>query len=134
MKKLVALLLLTPFLAANAAAPTFEYDCKFTHTADQEGYREDDSVKLIYMSFDDNSSMMRGNLGGVEVKTIYVGDQMTFVETTPSGNVTTTTILLSTGVAVHSRNMFWSGELGPSQFYGACDITDLRTGDTKRAQ
>tara|TARA_B110000238_G_C16045500_1_gene403735 strand:+ start:153 stop:557 length:405 start_codon:yes stop_codon:yes gene_type:complete len=134
MKKLIALLLLTPFLAVSAATPIFEYDCTFTHTADQKGYREDDSMKLLYMSFDDNSGMMRGNAGGAEVKTIYVRDQLTFVETTPSGNVTTTTILMGTGAAVHSRNMFWSGRLGPSQFYGGCDITDLRTGDTKRAQ
>ncbi|PSC06747.1 hypothetical protein SLNSH_02825 [Alsobacter soli] len=45
---------------------------------------------------------------------------LSFVEEVPSGAVQTTTIILSTGKAVHSRNTVMQGDFVPSQSLGSC--------------
>lgn len=62
---------------------------------------------------------MEGNAGIVEVQ-IYVGeDAFSFVETTPSGAVQSTTIS-NDGLAVHSRNTLILNEFIAAQHFGNC--------------
>jgi len=67
-----------------------------------------------------NKAHMVGNLGLAEV-VAHVGDRaVTFLEFLPTGVVQSTTIVLATGAAVHSRHSIIGKEFAPSQYLGAC--------------
>ena len=63
---------------------------------------------------------MTGNVSSVEVTPVPNGvNGNSFIETTPVGNVTVTTVMAN-GESVHSRSMVYPDRILASQYYGTC--------------
>ena len=70
--------------------------------------------------------IMIGNNGSSDVQIIPIFQDeefrgLTFLEITPVGNISTSTID-GKGNSVHSRNIVLSGGLVPTQYYGTCKL------------
>ncbi len=88
-----------------------------------------DSLNLIFDSIDVNYNKARmiGNIGAFDVRVTATPKGLTFEEVTPSGNITSTTVLIeelfiNKFPVVHSRHLFIDGKAMHSQRYGTCWI------------
>ena len=117
MRVAIFLLFLT-FSVAAIATETFK--CEFTSFSDEKGHHTE-RIELSFIIDDSTGkSYILGNNGSNEVAHIDRGNGKSFIEITALGNVVTTTMDLKMK-AVHSRNSVgFTGELIPSQYYGAC--------------
>ncbi|PLW69458.1 hypothetical protein [Pseudohalioglobus lutimaris] len=118
---------LTIFLAifflntSQANAETMGFDCHFDRYS-MDGKTGEEDFKLSYLVDDESGKgYLMGNQGTSEVTVIPSEGQVTFIEVTTSGNVMTTTWVIS-GPAVHSRNTVFMGKLRGSQYYGSCEM------------
>ncbi len=118
------LLVLVLAISSAASAETLTLVCDYKTIADNEDGLQPVKkpfVLTFLMDRETEKAYMIGNNGSVEVELVVnAGDGLTFIETTVSGNVMTTTII-ETGESVHSRNSILLGELIPSQYYGTCE-------------
>ena len=106
-------------------ANTHTYVCDYEQYSDSKGLhdvKDQFNITIIYDTDADRSYMV-GELGTTDLIPVFnIGGGITFIETTDSGNVITTTINIPTRESVHSRNSLVFGELIPSQYYGKCEI------------
>jgi hypothetical protein len=110
--------------------------CNFTHgvvtdldRASAEPSRVEERLTLIFQDINRERSTanMLGNLGGEPSEVTWVdgGSSFSFVEVTPSGNVTTTSVFPgekgAPAPAVHSRHIRYPN-MAPviSQYFGQC--------------
>ena len=102
-------------------AETFLVECKYDSYADDLLKIQKSDLELQFL-IDNDKAYMIGNSGSVEV-IHYISDQgLFFIEQTPSGNLTTTTINFTQFSTVHSRHILIGSELVASQHYGSCKI------------
>lgn len=123
MKKVLYFLFLT--MGCVVHANTHTYVCDYEQYSDSKGLhdvKDQFNITIIYDTDADRSYMV-GELGTTDLIPVFnIGGGITFIETTDSGNVITTTINIPTRESVHSRNSLVFGELIPSQYYGKCEI------------
>lgn len=118
---LVGALLAAPIPAEGKAVTL---DCHFTTYATAEGLTAQRfGFRLSYDTITGDAFMVGNN--GVAPLRLVVGDlAISFIEELTSGALQTTTVLLSTGEAVHSRHTVAFDAAGGhsifSQNYGAC--------------
>ncbi len=130
----LALVLIT---AAEARAQSRDQlICTFTHgvvtdldNAFAEPRPVEERLSLIFQDInrEQSTARMLGNLGGEPTEVMWVdgGSSFSFVEVTPSGNVTTTSVFPAErgapAVAVHSRHIRYPN-MPPviSQYFGEC--------------
>lgn len=132
---------LTLVCALIATEPTYAQSrgqliCNFTHgvvtdldSARAAPNRVEERLTLIFQDINraQSTARMLGNLGGEPTEVIWVdgGSSFSFVEVTPSGNVTTTSVFPSErgapAPAVHSRHIRYPN-MPPviSQYFGQC--------------
>ena len=107
----------------DAQRPPIRLDCVFDRAAiPKEGIKKLD--KLFEMSFVVDSTTEKaftiGNAGVNEVELETGSNAVTFLEALETGVVQSTTIVLDTMEAVHSRHTIILSILAPSQYYGSC--------------
>lgn len=111
--------------AFSIQAKNYTYICDYKQYSNPKGLHDvknDFNITIIFDS-DAEKSYMVGELGTTDLIPVFnIGGGITFIETTDSGNVMTTTIELVSRKSVHSRNSLVFGELIPSQYYGECEI------------
>lgn len=119
----ILLILFTASMFTNVYAITDNSSIKCTYSSysDQEGSHND--VKDFNLNFQKGSGSDKfyliGNQGNEEVLLLPGMDSISFLERTPVGNITITTID-NYGNSVHSRNIVIGGKIVPSQYYGKC--------------
>ncbi len=120
MKIFTAFLFLLPF---TAFAETTTYICNYTSYSDQTGNHKVKNKFELNFIVDKVSgkSYLLGNNGSSEIKKLESNDHLSFLESTATGNLMTTTIDSKLN-SVHSRNTVILGEILPSQYYGQCQI------------
>jgi len=113
------------FASMSALADIITFECDYPTYSDKTGVQESNGFEVKFVSdTSTGKTYMSGNNGSTEVALFSRADDQGFniVETSNSGNMMVTTILLS-GASVHSRNSAIMGEIIPSQYYGSCDFT-----------
>lgn len=117
MKKAFLLFLTSvSFLCADIVS----FNCVYQMYASKEGLKKDKDFTMSFIiDTKTNKAYLKGNNGTSPVNYILGNErQITFIEQTTAGNITTTTIV--DNESVHSRNMVIFGKLTPSQYYGTC--------------
>jgi len=111
-------------LPVTAQAKALIFDCKFERFASEEGFQIAENFKLSF-TYDTMSeqAFLTGNLGLSEVFSFKGPGVVTFLEPLVTGAVQSTTIMLETGQAVHSRHTVID-IIVPTQYYGKCQISD----------
>ena len=105
----------------SAYAETTSYVCRFPVSATKRGLNklyEPYELRFVVNTWGKKAHLVSSN-ESVQVEVIPNQHGVTFLEITPTGNVTVTTISES-GDATHSRSGMIMKELMPSQFYGKC--------------
>jgi hypothetical protein len=131
-----------PFLAANALQDTANIDYpatmraavsiaagillaltveasaqKYTWRCDFPGYSE--PITYVFDS-ETEKGFAIGNVGTADLN-VHLGDlAITFMGPIPTGAVQTTTIMLKSGAAIHSRHTITEKDFFPSQVRGTC--------------
>ncbi|PSV10468.1 hypothetical protein [Photobacterium leiognathi] len=120
MKIILPVILL--LMSASSFSSTSTIKCIYKSYSDAEGSHKvkKDLVLSFLLDSDNNKSYVLGNNGSNEVVKIVGTGHVTFLESTSSGNVMTTTIT-DNMKTVHSRNSVLFGKLIPSQYYGECE-------------
>lgn len=116
------LLALIPVLSF---ADTITIDCAYPNNADPQGVHKTKGEFNLKFLVDKKTgkSYILGNNGSADVISVGDSTQLTFIEITGAKTVMTTTLALSTGKSVHSRNsVSFNGTLIPSQYYGTCEL------------
>jgi len=123
MKITLSIIIVSIFLISNVHAQPVTYQCDYPSWSDEEGNHNEKNNFSITFLVDEaaNKAYMVGILGASEVFMQAAEGQISFIETTISGNLMTTTIAQD-NTTVHSRNSVVLGELVPSQYYGKCVI------------
>jgi len=112
--------------------------CEFRNYANQKGSFSDDALDFTIVTNDNNDTFtMKGNNGTSGGTTIRGEKGLSFVEVTETGNIATTTMVISEPYggkqqAAHSRNMLVNGKLLASQYYGTCQL--IRGSQTKKVK
>lgn len=111
-------------LSFHAYAEAFSLRCNFTYYVGPKGvlkkYKDDFVLEYSYDSIT-SEAFLKGDNGVSKVFAIGGSAAMTFLETLGSGVVQTTTVVIETGKAVHSRHtVLLPSDLIPSQHYGTC--------------
>jgi hypothetical protein len=133
MQKLLvlAIVLLLP-MPAWADTNRLKVSCQYRNYVDKEGAHsvKDDFRLTFVIDLDNGTAHMLGKTGSIQVQVHrrrdmdpHVGsseERVTFIETTPAGDVTTVTVVDDRGNSVHSRNAVIAGEWVPTQYYGTC--------------
>ena len=115
---IVTILLLAAPLQASAESL---FTCVYDHYgSDRLKIEKAEGFELRFVVRDDGTASMIGNAGAAPVQPITGMDQITFFETTATGNFMMTTIDFAELKFVHSRHTVMSGGLVPSQYYGKC--------------
>lgn len=133
MKRILWLLTVFILLEGTIKAETVTYSCIFnrSHIAEwnKNKFSEQDSNSKISLTYIYDivleKAYMIGNNGVSNVIHILSGDKITFIERTPSGNMTMTTVYSSKNdkhAAVHSRHIEFIGGSVNSQYYGYCMV------------
>ena len=116
--------ILFAFALQNAHAELITFKCNYLSSADETGFHKvKNDFKLTFiLDTDLDKTYMVAKNGTVDIITVVneTGGGITFIEKTQVGNIMTTTIT-NDGNSVHSRNSVISGQLVPSQYYGACE-------------
>jgi hypothetical protein len=124
MNTLKFFIMMCAFANLPAIAEIYTFECDYPTYSDKAGVQESNGFEVKFVSdTSTGKTYMSGNNGSSEVALFSRADDQGFniVETTNSGNMMVTTILLS-GASVHSRNSAIMGEIIPSQYYGSCDF------------
>jgi hypothetical protein len=124
MNTLKFFIMMCAFANLPAIAEIYTFECDYPTYSDKAGVQESNGFEVKFVSdTSTGKTYMSGNNGSSEVALFSRADDQGFniVETTNSGNMMVTTILLS-GASVHSRNSAIMGEIVPSQYYGSCDF------------
>jgi len=116
-------------MAAGLSAPvvlqaqTVTFVCDYKTNSDEEGLHSvnDPFVLTFLMDTEEGNSYVLGNLGAESVVHVEGDGAVTFIETTGTKNVMTTTVTKE-GRSVHSRNSVILGSLVASQYYGSCTV------------
>jgi hypothetical protein len=117
MKHLAGLLLL---FASSAFSQTVTYTCKFPTFGTPDGVKKDPKYELRFVvDRSAHKAYVIGNTGSSEVDMLPNGYGISFLETSATGNIFTTTITKD-GLAVHSRHTIILKDLVPTQYYGTC--------------
>lgn len=98
------------------------FKCVYPKYSDHEGIHVAKNPMVFSLIIDTTTgkTYMSGNVSSVEVTLVPNGvNGNSFIETTPIGNVTVTTVM-SNGKSVHSRNIVYPDALLASQYYGTC--------------
>lgn len=120
LKRIAALSLL--FVSQEAAAESL-FTCNYHHfSSDLLKVEKVTGFDLRFIVRDDGTASMIGNAGAAPVQPVIGEDQITFFETTASGNFMMTTIDFGRLNSVHSRHTVIDSDLVPSQYYGRCMI------------
>lgn len=108
-------------VSIQSVAATTTLECTYSIYSDSEGVHETRKPFTLTFISDSNADKhyMLGNAGTEEVYKIRGARHVSFIETTASGNVTTTTITDALG-STHSRSTVIAGDIVPSQYYGNC--------------
>jgi tetratricopeptide (TPR) repeat protein len=117
----------TMLMCGTASARLVQYDCHYTKFHSPASNRIQDAKNLaIEFSVDTitNRAVSMGNKGLSDVTFITGTYGITFHEELTTGTVQTTTITKD-GDSVHSRHSMISGDLVPSQYYGACVVVKI---------
>jgi hypothetical protein len=117
-------IIVNSFVSLPALAEVYTFECDYPTYSDKAGVQESNGFEVKFVSdTSTGKTYMSGNNGSTEVAFFSRADDQGFniVETTNSGNIMVTTIMLS-GASVHSRNSAIMGEIIPSQYYGSCDF------------
>lgn len=133
MKKLVIALALVLGCASWAWGKVYEVECQFSDVATYENEKGKTKLKTgkeklltkFIIDTSNSKAYMVGNNTTVEVSYLSSSRSLSFIESTPSGNLTTTTIFIDDDgecTAVHSRHIELMGAVLASQFYGICRI------------
>lgn len=96
--------------------------CVYPKYSDHEGIHVAKNPMVFSFIIDTKTgkTYMSGNVSSVEVTPVPNGvNGNSFIETTPVGNVTVTTVMAN-GESVHSRNMVYPDAILASQYYGTC--------------
>lgn len=96
--------------------------CVYPKYSDSKGLHKAKNPMIFSFIIDTktNKVYMTGNVSSVEVTPIPNGvSGNSFIETTPVGNVTVTTVMAN-GESVHSRSMVYPDGILASQYYGTC--------------
>ena len=110
-------MLSAPLQASAESLFTCSYDY---YSSDELQIKKANGFDLRFVIRDDGTASMIGNAGAAPVHPVIGEDQVTFFETTPSGNFMMTTIDFAQLKSVHSRHTVMIGGLVPSQYYGKC--------------
>jgi hypothetical protein len=124
MNTLKFFIMMCAFANLPAIAEIYTFECDYPTYSDKAGVQESNGFEVKFVSdTSTGKTYMSGNNGSTEVAFFSRADDQGFniVETTNSGNMMVTTILLS-GASVHSRNSAIMGKIIPSQYYGSCDF------------
>jgi len=97
--------------AADSYAQKYTWRCKFSTFEEQLSY--------VYDS-DTRKGFLIGNIGTADLEVNLGNDAITFMEFLITGAVQTTTIILKTGDAIHSRHSVLENEFIPTQVSGKC--------------
>lgn len=109
-----------------ASALKCDFDSGVFHAWGEKTQINSDHFSLIYNSINVKSRTARliGNIGASDIAVVESVGHLTFLEVTPSGNVTVTTVYTSGKKlpypAVHSRHVGLQREPWGSQMYGSC--------------
>lgn len=108
-------------ISYGARADTTTYECDYASYSDESGVQQPKTPFRMTFLVDASTkkAYLIGSAGSSEVSLVPNTNGLTFVETTPSGNVMVTAIT-SKGASVHSRGSIILGDLVPSQYYGTC--------------
>ena len=125
----IAIAILTSTVSQAQVAPV-RFECEFDRAVSPDnGLKTLDKLFKFTFVMDKTThdAAMIGNAGMSPVKTATGYAAITFLETLPTGAVQSTTIIMSTGEAVHSRHTYLSviSEFAPSQYYGHFKLIDL---------
>ncbi|RAH98278.1 hypothetical protein DLJ53_26580 [Acuticoccus sediminis] len=106
--------------ATDAAAEVVNVECVFDMRRDADGTKSDRMELHYKLDKTTGRAILEGNAGLSDV-VLHMGTEgFSFIEVTESGAVMTTTVVISTGRAVHSRNTVIVRELVESQYLGRC--------------
>ncbi|BDO01171.1 hypothetical protein [Klebsiella quasipneumoniae] len=108
--------------AFGVQAETQSFKCVYPKYSDHEGIHNAKNPMAEFRIIDTktNKFNMTGNVSSVEVTPVPNGvNGNSFIETTPVGNVTVTTVMAN-GESVHSRSMVYPDGILASQYYGTC--------------
>lgn len=98
-------------LAGDALAQKYTWSCKFPSFEDRLSY--------VYDS-ESQKGFLIGNVGTADLEVHLGQDAITFIELLITGIVQTTTIILKTSDAIHSRHTVMENSFVPSQVSGKC--------------
>ena len=97
------------------------FTCIYDHySSDELKIEKAKGFELRFVVRNDGTATMIGNAGAAPVHPVIGDDQVTFFETTASGNFMMTTIDFAQLKSVHSRHTVMTVGLVPSQYYGKC--------------
>lgn len=127
MQKLLALVivLLLP-VPALAATNTLKFSCRYTKYFDKEGAHRTDFRLTFIMDLDTGTAYMFSKAGRTQVQAggwpdwRSWGQDVSFMEFTPSGQVRSITMVYYSGPSIHQRNTLIAGEWVTTQYYGTC--------------
>jgi hypothetical protein len=113
----------------------YEFSISAKYKEGQWKTKKGEGFSFVYKNIDtqNRSARLVGNAGSADVDVVATTKAITFVELTPAGNYSLTSIFLpyklqdsdSTFLSVHSRHMNFSSspfplDPMPSQYYGKC--------------
>ena len=107
--------------ASGQAFAATSFTCVYTTYTDESGVHkvtEDFSLNFL-VDESANRAYVTGKLGTSNVEIVPGIGGMTLVETTTMGNVMVT-VILDSGVSVHSRTTIIVGKVVSSQYFGKC--------------
>lgn len=116
----VMLLIFVIVLSMNANKLSFT--CFYNKASNMGKIAKDEMTLSFILDPASNEATVVGNNGASKVGTLSSEDGITFIEITPSGSIMSTSILLSDGTTVTSRNIMYNNKMLSSQLYGKCNI------------
>lgn len=124
MNKILIVAVCLALTATSAAAQSVRFQCNFDRQATPTTVANIKPFGLEYtLDTFNNKAMLRGNAGLTNVVVVSGTASYSFIEVLSTGVVQSTTIILNTRKAVHSRHTILGSDFIPAQMYGACDVS-----------
>jgi hypothetical protein len=119
----IAASVLLSALPAQAQAQDMLFRCTFDWVCDPNRKCQDAQLDIRFKLNSETNQASRIGATGPGTTNVIIGDRAaTFVETPISGGVSTTTVKLSDGEAVHSSHAIDGTTLSPMQYLGNCVV------------
>lgn len=109
-------------MSKESIAEAVQITCVFDRYVSPDGKLENHQIEIDFI-FNINPISYEGLVVGSDtfpVQVIPGSESVSFIEETLTGAIQSTTVLMPSGSAVHSRHTVIFGEIVPTQYYGSC--------------